>query len=160
MSERLESVKTAVVSGVVTSVAGAPADVVLHAGFLPQAEFNVDQLSLMGAVFGLVYRYAVREDDDDQLRMGVVGAFALTRALSSVTVSETCSYAPLRCGPPLGYLDYHMAYQLLSALAESGIAFYAAAAAIDWAAQRNYLKRVTATINHEPPEGVEGEKPS
>jgi len=36
------------------------------------------RLSLMGALFGVVFRYAVREDANPQLRQGVVGAFALT----------------------------------------------------------------------------------
>ena len=36
----------------------------------------------MFAVFGLVYRYAVRRDKNDLLSQGVVGAFALTKAFN------------------------------------------------------------------------------
>lgn len=139
--ERIESAKTAVVGLLVTGVAATPVEGLIHLNFLPQWEFNVDQISVVGAAFALVYRYAVREDENPQLKSGVVGAFSLTRALSSVKVSAACSYAPLECGPPFNYLDYDMTWQLISSLASSGIAFTAAAAAVDAACERGWLKR-------------------
>lgn len=139
--ERLESGKTAVVAGLCAGLAATPIEFVLHAGFLPQFEFNVDQVSFMGAAFGLVFRYAVREDGNQQLRTGVVSAFALTRTLSSIRVSATCSSTPLSCGPPLGYLDGDMLWQLASSFASSAVAFGAAAYAIDYAWERSWLKR-------------------
>ncbi|KAJ8599267.1 hypothetical protein CTAYLR_006777 [Chrysophaeum taylorii] len=140
-AERVESAKTAVVAGLATSVGAAPFELAVHVGNLPQFEFNVDQLAIMGALFGVVYRYAVRDDTNPQLNSGVVGAFALTRSLASVRVSPGCAFAPLACGPPFGYLDLAMAWQLASTLATSAIAFYAAAAAIDAAVDRGFLQR-------------------
>ena len=128
------------ISAQATSFGATPINFLLHWNFLPQAEFNVDQLSLMGAVFGIVYRYAVREDANPQLKQGVVGAFALTRALSSVHVSDSCTWAPLTCGPPLGYLDLDMTWQLGSTLVESGIAFSCAAIAIDFCSGKKWLR--------------------
>lgn len=143
--ERVESAKTAAVGGLCTALAATPVECVIHSGFLPQFEFNVDQISLMGAAFGLVYRYAVREDANPQLKSGVVGAFAITRTLSSVSVTPTCTFAPLSCGPPLGYLDFSMLWQLASSLSSSVIAFGAGAAAIDAACDRKWLKRFPST---------------
>jgi hypothetical protein len=54
--------------------------------------------SLQAALFAIVYRYAVREDDDnDFLNQGVVGAFIFVRTLATIQVSSTCTAAPLTC---------------------------------------------------------------
>lgn len=47
------------VGGLVAAVSAAPVGFALHSSDLAQWEFNTDQLSLMGALFGLVFRYAV-----------------------------------------------------------------------------------------------------
>jgi len=112
-----------------------------HTNNIPQFEFDVDQISIAGALFGLVYRYAVRRDNNPQLRQGVVGAFAITRTVATVRVSSECLAVPLRCGPPLSYLDYDMLGQLASGLIVSGVAFGAAAAAVDAGVDRGWLKR-------------------
>ena len=52
--ERIESAKTAVVGGLAASVAGAPLGLLAHLDNIGQWEFDTDQLSLMGALFGLV----------------------------------------------------------------------------------------------------------
>ena len=56
-------------------------------------------------------------------------------------MSDECLAVPLRCGPPLSYLDYVMLSQLVSGLLVSGVAFGAAAAAIDAGVARGWLKR-------------------
>ena len=56
-------------------------------------------------------------------------------------VSSACLAVPLRCGPPLSYLDYAMLGQLVSGLLVSGVAFAAAAYAIDASVDRGWLKR-------------------
>ena len=58
--------------GLAASVAAAPVGLLFHATNIPQWEFDTDQLSLMGALFGLTYRYAVRTDANPMLRQGVV----------------------------------------------------------------------------------------
>jgi hypothetical protein len=140
-AERLESGKAAVVGGLAASIAAAPVEFLTHANNIPQFEFDVDQISIMGALFGLVFRYAVRRDANPQLRQGSVGAFAITRAVATVHVSDQCLAVPLRCGAPLSYLDYAMLGQLASGLVVSGVAFTAAAAAIDAGVERGWLKR-------------------
>ena len=119
----------------------SPAEFLTHTNNIAQFEFDVDQISIAGALFGLVYRYAVRRDNNPQLRQGVVGAFAITRSVATVRVSSECLAVPLRCGPPLSYLDYAMLGQLVSGLVVSGVAFGAAAAAIDAGVDRGWLKR-------------------
>ena len=140
-AERIESAKAAVVGGLAASVAASPAEFLTHTNNIAQFEFDVDQISIAGALFGLVYRYAVRRDNNPQLRQGVVGAFAITRSVATVRVSSECLAVPLRCGPPLSYLDYAMVGQLLSGLLVSGVAFGAAAAAVDAGVDRGWLKR-------------------
>ena len=53
--------------------------------------------SLQAALFAIVYRYAIRKDTNPMLNQGVVGAFVFARTLSSIRVSEDCSFAPLSC---------------------------------------------------------------
>ncbi|WP_346289152.1 hypothetical protein [Sphaerothrix gracilis] len=43
---------------------------------------------LSGFLFGVTYRYAVRTDDNPQLKSGVVGAFGLVRGLAQVDVGS------------------------------------------------------------------------
>ena len=119
----------------------SPAEFLTHTNNIAQFEFDVDQISIAGALFGLVYRYVVRRDNNPQLRQGVVGAFAITRTVATVRVSSECLAVPLRCGPPLSYLDYAMLGQLASGLIVSGVAFAAAAAAVDAGVDRGWLKR-------------------
>ena len=57
--------------------------------------------------------------------------------MATVRVSSACLAVPLRCGPPLSYLDYAMLGQLASGLIVSGVAFGAAAAAIDANVEKN-----------------------
>ena len=95
----------------------------------------------MLGLFGLVYRYAVRQDSNPQLKQGVVGAFVITRTLSMLQASEECSALPLSCGPPLGYFNWEMIATGAGAGAESALAFAAAAAAIELAFSMAFIRR-------------------
>ena len=68
-------------------------------------------LSLSLLLFGIVYRYAVRSDDNPMLKQGAVGAFAITRAVSQLNAPDNCVPIPLDCGPPLGYFSWPMIIQ-------------------------------------------------
>ncbi len=105
--QRIESIKTAVVGLVSGGVASTPF-IFLHDVLLPvdssytsglsSWEFDTDMGSLQAALFAIVYRYCVREEDDnDMLNMGVVGAFVVVRTLSRVHVPSYCTAAPLDC---------------------------------------------------------------
>mmetsp|Transcript_22301 Transcript_22301/g.75053 ORF Transcript_22301/g.75053 Transcript_22301/m.75053 type:complete len:220 (+) Transcript_22301:1419-2078(+) len=139
MAQRLESGKAAAIGALSGAVAGAPFAYVAAAGRVAQWEFDVDMLSLSCALFAITYRYAVREDDNPMLRLGVVGAFAIVRALPTVRVSDGCTPVPLRC-PPYGlYVDPTMALQGLGALVVGACAFGVVSIAIDQATARGWL---------------------
>jgi len=146
--ERIESGKAAVVGAVVGSVCFAPVDLAFqilldHGGGptspLAQWEFNTDAAGLCSALFAVVYRYAVREDANPQLKDGCVGAFVLVRTLATVRVPDGCAALPLSCGPPLGYLDWSMLGQIAQGGIESAAAFGATAMAIEILAARGLL---------------------
>lgn len=96
--QRLESVKAGVVGALAGGIAVAPITFVHHLGNLAAWEFNTDMASLQAAVFAIVYRYAVREGDNNpMLSQGVVGGFLFVRALTGINISPLCSAAPLDC---------------------------------------------------------------
>lgn len=61
------------------------------------------------------------------LKQGVVGAFTLTRALSSIHVPDTCTPLPLECGTPFHYFSTSMLAEGLSVGFESLLGYGAAA---------------------------------
>ena len=105
MAQRFESIKTAILGALSGGVAVTPF-VFLHsvvggAGGLAQWEFTTDMSSLEAALFAIVYRYAVRANDNNpMLNQGVVGAFVFVRTLSNIQVSPSCSAIPLQCERP------------------------------------------------------------
>ena len=97
VAQRLESVKCAVLGALSGGIAVTPVAYVHYANNLAQWEFTTDMASLQAALFAIVYRYAIRKDTNPMLNQGVVGAFVFARTLSSIRVSEDCSFAPLSC---------------------------------------------------------------
>ena len=81
----------------------------------------------MLALFGITYRYAVRTDPNPNLKQGVVGAFAITKALSGISVPEYCSSIPLNCGPPLYFVSPSMVFSGSLAFVEALLAYGGAA---------------------------------
>lgn len=120
--ERLESVKAgslAVAFGAVPEAITAWLD---PDRLTPRWEFQLDMLAFDMLLFGLVYRYAVREGDDNPMqRMGVLAAFVLPRALFMVQMSPECTSPPLSCGQPLGYFSWSMLAQVLKQLVIGGL---------------------------------------
>lgn len=147
--QRIESGKVAVISGVAGSVAEAFPSFFTDVAFghsIPQWEFNTDMFAVEAALFGLVYRYAVREDGNKDLKDGVVGAFAFTRALSMVKTSTTCIPIPLRCGEPLIYLDWNMIATGGGALVTSFIGFKVAQWAIETSFKKGWLSKFPSSL--------------
>ena len=141
--ERIQSAKVGVAATLAGAIADAPIALLTQTqAFQPQWEFDHDALALTLALFGVVYRYAVRNDDNPMLKQGVVGAFVLTRALSALTVSPQCTALPLSCGLPLGYLDWKMIAQLTLTSVESAIAFGVAALALEFGFDKGWLRRL------------------
>jgi len=73
-AERVESVKAGVLSAVAGSVAMTPVAVLVSSQWYPSDAFSAqwelahDGLAVMLALFGLVYRYSVRQDPNPQVQ--------------------------------------------------------------------------------------------
>mmetsp|Transcript_35164 Transcript_35164/g.79349 ORF Transcript_35164/g.79349 Transcript_35164/m.79349 type:complete len:252 (+) Transcript_35164:17-772(+) len=98
--ERYESIKTGILA---IASAVVPEFIV---GWLdpdrltPRWEFQLDVLALQVLLFALVYRYAVREGDDNpDQRLGVIAAFVIPRAFFMVELPQECLPGPFTCGP-------------------------------------------------------------
>ena len=109
MDQRIESAKCLGVGLIVGGFALAPFSAIhdllllektvpmIQSNPLAQFEFDNDMGSLVAGLFAIVYRYCVREDENPQLGQGVVGAFVLTRTLSSIVVPTYCTAITLNC---------------------------------------------------------------
>jgi hypothetical protein len=104
--QRIESVKCAVIGAVTGSIAVAPVALIHYYASLPQLELVTDMAAVQGALFAIVYRYAIRTDDDNpMLNQGVLGAFVLVRTLPTIQTSPECSAIPLSCECPLSFYE-------------------------------------------------------
>ncbi|KAL9179010.1 hypothetical protein ACHAXT_011983 [Thalassiosira profunda] len=142
--QRIESTKTALLGLVSGGILSTPF-IALHdipAYGAASWEFDTDMGSLQSALFAIVYRYCVREEDDNEmLNQGVVGAFVVTRTLSRVRVPSYCTAAPLECGDPLGYFDWDMIQQLVLNGLESVALFGGAALAMEYAYGKKWISK-------------------
>ncbi|MBE9136126.1 hypothetical protein IQ254_02735 [Nodosilinea sp. LEGE 07088] len=140
--DRVESLKAAVMAGV---AAGCAAAVLLLLHRVPNLGWGAALRSLTsglsgstfwlsaaiagisGGLFGITYRYAVRQDNNSQLKAGVVLAFSLVRGLALVNVAAAVS---LRGWP------------FTVAIAESLLMFVAAAVVLEVAQRQGWVKAV------------------
>jgi hypothetical protein len=99
------------------------------------------RLAISLALFGITYRYAVRDSTNVNLKTGVVGAFALTRVLSMIHVPDSCVSLPLNCGPPFLYFSWSMVLQGLSLGFESLLGYGGAAIVLDSCFKFKFVKR-------------------
>ena len=142
--QRIESIKTATVGLLSGGILSTPF-IALHD--IPSYgaaswEFDTDMGSLQSALFAIVYRYCIREEDNNEmLNQGVVGAFIVVRTLSRVRVPGYCTAAPLDCGDPIGYLDYDMLAQLGLNGLESVALFGGAALAMEYAYKKKWISK-------------------
>jgi len=144
MAQRIDSAKSLVLGLIVGSVAQAPVSFlhdVFIADSLAQWEFDTDAAALQAGLFAIVYRYCIRQDENEQLNQGVIGAFCLVRTLSRINVPGYCSAVPLHCGAPLGYLDWNVLQQAAWSGAESVLMFGFTALAIDIATSKGYISK-------------------
>ncbi|MDR9894853.1 hypothetical protein G7B40_009785 [Aetokthonos hydrillicola Thurmond2011] len=107
IAERSESVKAGIIAGscialafVVTTLVN---NLILLKNCLALSCLNVNTLnwhlliswavaSFSGLLFGVTYRYIVREDKNPQLKLGAVLAFGLTRSLVQLEVAFSYGY--------------------------------------------------------------------
>ena len=90
---------------------------------------NVAVTTFCGFLFGVTYRYIMRQDVRSHLKSGAVGAFALVRGLSQLEGSLTASWSGLAIAP----LD-------LLPLVESFGVFVMAQLILDQALQRRLVR--------------------
>ena len=146
-AQRIESLKCAVVGAVSGALCLAPFAAyhdllysdALSVNGLAQWEFDTDMGALEGALFAIVYRYVIREDDNPMLNQGCLGAFVLIRTLSRITTPTSCSALPLSCGAPLGYVNWDMINQGLLSGVESVALFGGAALAMEVAFDKGFI---------------------
>lgn len=120
--ERFESVKTSALAIIFAVVPEAVTGWLDPERLTPRWEFQLDMLALQVLLFGLVYRYAVREGDENpMLRAGVLAAFVLPRAFFLVEMPAECVTVPLNCGPPLGYFNWSMLAQVVKHAVIGGV---------------------------------------
>lgn len=84
--------------------------------------FQASVALLSGFLFGVTYRYVVRNDRNSHLQSGAVLAFGLVRGLAQVDLTDAYSLA---------------GFKLLSSLLLFGVA----ARLLDWLMQRGWLKQ-------------------
>jgi len=140
--------------------------------FSPYWQVQHVALSICLILFGITYRYAVRSDNNPQLKQGnhhirtcliryqmylsthsimfcegAVGAFAITRALSLVTLppAPQCGMGGINqlldCGPPFHLFTIDMLGVGLVNLTESFIAFGGTAYILEYLFRSRLLKR-------------------
>ncbi|MEM7712350.1 MAG: hypothetical protein AAF349_01945 [Cyanobacteria bacterium P01_A01_bin.68] len=110
MTERLESLKAAIISGLSFSLVFTVASIFNR--FLLKKYFpELDNASIIAAnwhwfisfgiagfcgfLFGVTYRYIIREDKNPQLKSGSVLAFGLVRGLAQVDICLNYSFSVL-----------------------------------------------------------------
>ncbi|MBD0334346.1 MAG: hypothetical protein ICV62_02555 [Cyanobacteria bacterium Co-bin13] len=140
-AERLESLKAAALTGAVTAAVAALLLVAHRSQSLGWAAalasiisaglsgwgfwIGVAIAALSGSLFGLTYRYAIRQDLNPQLKSGVVLAFGLVRGLAQVDIGSALA---------------QQGWPFLSALAESLLLFATAGFFLDLALQKQWVK--------------------
>jgi hypothetical protein len=142
--EKIESVKAAVFSAIGGSLAVIPYAIlkgaILH--FNADWEFNCDGLLILTApLFGITYRYAIRRDNNPNLKQGVIGAFVITRAVASLKVADICTSIPLNCGPPFYLFTGDMLATGLEHFFEAGLCFGGAAYLMETLFKSNALSK-------------------
>lgn len=91
---------------------------------------------LSGFLFGVTYRYIIRDDDNPHLKSGAVLAFGLVRGLASIE----------------GEANFPQEYWLLGIwVIESMTCFAIARFTLDWAISHHWLKPFTSKPESSPP---------
>lgn len=92
---------------------------------------------LSGFLFGVTYRYAIRDDRNPHLKSGVVFAFGLVRGLAQVD----------------GALDGAKAPLFVAVWAIESVLFFAMASGVlDWAIERRWVQALKSDENAQRPQ--------
>ncbi|MEM6520419.1 MAG: hypothetical protein AAF722_13935, partial [Cyanobacteria bacterium P01_C01_bin.70] len=139
-AERLESAKAAIAGGLAAGLIGlglllayrfTHPTVAIFLGNLLTGLAGQTLLAhwaiatLSGSLFALTYRYAIRQDQNPQLKAGVVMAFTLVRGLAQVDVGSA--------------IAQHF-WPFFIACGESLLLFGGSAIVLEWAFSKQWLK--------------------
>ncbi len=81
--ERLESVKAGILAGLaIVVIAGMGAVVNPEFMRVPTIGLDISIAGFSGGLFGITYRHLVSKGQDEHLKSGAIGAFALVRGLA------------------------------------------------------------------------------
>jgi hypothetical protein len=139
-AERLESLKAGTIAALFVSFAFLSTTAINHlllaTNFMTLSSLQTELLNwqwvvsgaiaaFCGLLFGVTYRYAIRSDDNLQLKTGVVLAFGLVRGLTQLEIGANASGSILPFVVMAG---------------ESILWFAIAAIALNWAIQQGWVK--------------------
>jgi hypothetical protein len=125
MAERLESLKTGIVSSFSSVVAFLLASAIntwlFH--FQPSWLISAIFMGFSGFLFGVTYRYIIRNDNNPHLKSGAVMAFGLVRGLAEIDAA-------------LKNIDI----SIIALAGESIFCFAIAATILDFSIQKNWIR--------------------
>lgn len=140
MEERIDSLKSGIVGAVAVGISFG-FTLILHSfifalyhetlTILPQFSLTLQDFlrgtiaGFSGFLFGVTYRYIIREDQNVHLQSGAIVAFGLVRGLGQIDVSFSLSQSWL---------------ELIILLGESLLLFAVAAVSLDWAIKKGWIK--------------------
>lgn len=140
-----DSVKSAFVGFLAGGVAVSPITY-LHNIQIPSeiitnemSQFQFDTLSgsISGAAFAMLYRYFIKEEKEELIANGAVGAFVVAKSFSRIRVSYYCDN--LYCGEPLGIMDWDMLQQLGLSSLENLALFGAVALVMEYFCDKGFI---------------------
>jgi hypothetical protein len=133
--DRIESAKAGTISAIGGVLLSLPLALSQFSGNAFNQFADVGATALSCALFGIVYRYAVRENIDDfQLKGGVVGAFGLVRGVGQAEVF-------MDVASNNGELSFAAFAQAAAICGESVLVFLFAGLCVEAAMTREYVAR-------------------
>lgn len=155
LTERIESLKAGILAGVTATIAwlilqlidpwllgGLFGDVVsknfslaggpVNTNFIWQSFFSGAIALISGFLFGVTYRYIVRQDDNVHLKSGAIAAFGLVQGLGAV------NQGIWRNQGPIFQFNYIWSYSLQCL--ESLLIFAIAGLCLDWVIKKGLIK--------------------
>ncbi len=140
ITERIDSLKSGVLGSIAVGITFS-ITLILHSFIfdkihqdvmiLPELSLNFQDLirgaiaGFSGFLFGVTYRYIIREDQNVHLQSGAIVAFGLVRGLGQIDVSFSLSQSWV---------------ELIILLGESLLLFAVAAVSLDWAIKKGWIK--------------------
>mmetsp|Transcript_11025 Transcript_11025/g.25218 ORF Transcript_11025/g.25218 Transcript_11025/m.25218 type:complete len:252 (-) Transcript_11025:20-775(-) len=154
--ERFESIKTAVLAIVSCVIPEAIVGWLDPDRLTPRWEFQLDVLAFQVVLFALVYRYAVREGDNNpDQKLGVIAAFVLPRALFMVELPpKECLPDALTCGPDL--LNVPVFLQIAKQLVIGAATIGGAAYGLERGFQKGVIRRFGSAASPPQSQADEG----